>query len=407
MPHRQLTVVVALGISLWFSRWNAAQDVRAVGLQGIDGWRESETDCNPMTACQTPGPEFAVNHDRGVYMLTSADQELTGPELVDLGCSDKACDPIGDAGQICCPCPCWTLLVEALGLQRDRPTQFGTTFPGSNDPSILNTNDLDFDFAPGCRLTLSRVCGCNAAWEISYFGIGSWSESASVTDPNRGLDPFLRTDIPHIPNFRNAFRQTIRNDTDLHSLEVNHRRSVAVNCLWSASVLAGFRYLHISDDFEYLSNDVDPSIDPTDIGLYTVKTTNDLVGGQIGGLLTRCLGSQFSAGVKLKAGLFANFAEQDSHLLNQQPNVPPSTDLFSHATKTQLSSVIETGVLGTWQFARNWGIQGGYDVFIVSGLALAPAQLDFTANTFHSQPFIGTSGTLVAHGPTIGLWHTW
>src|SRR6185369_99019 len=142
-------------------------------------------------------------------------------------------------------------------------------------------------------------------------------------------------------------------------------------------------------------------------GLYTAKTRNNLVGGQIGGVLTRWLGDNFNINFKLKAGLFANFAEQNSHLLNQQPLVPPSVDVYSHATKTSLATVIETGVYGNWLFANNWGVRGGYDVFIFSGLALGPSQLDFTGNQFQGQPYINANDTLVATGPSVGLWHTW
>jgi hypothetical protein len=373
-----------------------------VGTNLLD---ELATDYNPVTHRRMTPHEFGANPTRLPYTLVSTTTAAEGAETTSASC-DGACGDACDVGCNSC-CPCWTFLAEAIWLQRDQPTNFGLTFPGSNDPSILNTNDLDYRFMPGYRLTVLKSCCCDSAWEASYFAIDNWSESASVTNPNRGLDSFLRVGIPNIPNFRNAFRQTITGGTDLYSFELNKRRTLNTGGPWEATILGGFRYFYLSDNLQFLSNDVDPAIDPTDIGLYTTKTRNNLVGAQIGGVLTRWVGDTLNINFKLKAGLFANFTEQNSHLMNQQPLLPPNVDLYSSANKTSLATVIETGVYGNWAFANNWGLRGGYDVFIFSGLALAPSQLDFTANQFQGQPFINADDTLVAHGPTIGVWHTW
>lgn len=397
MSRNHVSFAIALAASLWCSQLVSAQDL--LGSSLLD---EFATDYNPVTHRRMTPHDFGANPGRAPFTLVSATTTPDGVEAAG-GCTDGTC------GEPCCQscCPCWTVLAEAIFFKRDEPRNFGLTYPGSNDPSVLNTNDLDYRFMPGVRLTISKMCCCDSGWEASYFGIQNWSETASVTDPNRGLDSFLRQGIPNIPNFRNAFRQTLTEGTDLHSFEINKRRYINNGGPWEASILGGFRYFYLSDNLQFLSNDVDPAIDPTDIGLYTAKTRNNLVGGQIGGVLTRWLGDNFNINFKLKAGLFANFAEQNSHLLNQQPLVPPSVDVYSHATKTSLATVIETGVFGNWLFANNWGVRGGYDVFIFSGLALAPSQLDNTANTFYHTAYINADDSLVAHGPTVGLWHTW
>ena len=54
----------------------------------------------------------------------------------------------------------------------------------------------------------------------------------------------------------------------------------------------------------------------------------------------------------------------------------------------------------------NWSIRGGYQVFWVEGLALAPNQLDFT-DAAGSGTTVDKTGGLFMHGAHAGLMARW
>ena len=94
--------------------------------------------------------------------------------------------------------------------------------------------------------------------------------------------------------------------------------------------------------------------------------------------------------------------------LNQCPAAePPSSDLYSQASGTSLSAMVETGLFANYQFSSCLGVRAGYDVFIIDGLALTANQLDYTANQFQGQSFINDASSLVFYGPTVGFWANW
>lgn len=308
----------------------------------------------------------------------------------------------------CSPRPRWTATAESVWFERSGADRHPLSFNGSNLPDIMSTRDLDYGTANGYRLTLTKALASlsNTSFELSYLGIDDWDDQSQVVDPGN-LDSFLRAGFPNSDQFRNAYSQTVFAETSLDSVEVGARRYWATKKGSIASVMAGFRYIHIADDLLFLSNDSDPAVSADDIGRYTVRTKNDLVGGQIGGTLASQCTSKFSAGAKLKTGIFANFNEQNGHLLNVPAPQAPTTDLYSRASGTSLSAMVETGLFANYRFSSCMGVRAGYDVFIIDGLALTANQLDYTANQFQGQPFINNTSSLVFYGPTLGLWVNW
>ena len=146
---------------------------------------------------------------------------------------------------------------------------------------------------------------------------------------------------------------------------------------------------------------------PDDIGLYAVHTQNDLVGAQLGGTAVRQLTTRWSIGAKFKGGLYGNTMTQHSQLLNQQSPGGPTTDRQVSRRGNQLASLIETGLFATFQMTPRAGLIAGYDVFNITGLALAPEQLDFTATSFDTGGLMIDNGNLMLHGPYVGGWVMW
>ncbi|HEY2826720.1 MAG TPA: hypothetical protein VGJ04_03895, partial [Pirellulales bacterium] len=72
----------------------------------------------------------------------------------------------------------------------------------------------------------------------------------------------------------------------------------------------------------------------------------------------------------------------------------------------QVAFLGELGLNGNYQFTQNWFLRGGYQVFWVDGVALAPEQLDFT-NTPASGTHIDKTGSLFMQGANAGLMARW
>jgi hypothetical protein len=71
-----------------------------------------------------------------------------------------------------------------------------------------------------------------------------------------------------------------------------------------------------------------------------------------------------------------------------------------------LAGVIEVGLTGSYQWGSSVRFLAGYDVLLVSGLALAPDQLDFSADPENGQ-YLNDSGNTVYHGPHGGVEIVW
>ncbi len=72
----------------------------------------------------------------------------------------------------------------------------------------------------------------------------------------------------------------------------------------------------------------------------------------------------------------------------------------------QLSFLGELGLNGNYKFSECLSLRGGYQVYWVEGLALAPEQLDFT-DTDTSGTSLDKNGGLFIHGAHAGLMAQW
>jgi hypothetical protein len=75
-------------------------------------------------------------------------------------------------------------------------------------------------------------------------------------------------------------------------------------------------------------------------------------------------------------------------------------------TSTAVAFLGELGFNLNYQFSQNWFLLGGYQVYWVDGVALAPNQLDFT-NTASSGTTLDKKGSLFMQGTNAGLMARW
>ena len=305
---------------------------------------------------------------------------------------------------------------EFLLLSRTRPRSVDVTVAqdGAVDTVVLGTNHLSFDAQTGMRFTLGhRFADNNLSFELSYATIfNEWASSASATDdnPSGGLNTDLSANFftdsgPGAAAFDAFFdsgRQVIDYDSQFQNLELNLFRHFQPWLEHASSILAGFRFIRIAEDFAFTSFDT-----PTgEIGEYFISTENDLLGFQVGGEFDYAIGSHAFVTLRAKGSLFVNFTNQESRLINSDTGAGADLAInVGDMGEANLASAVELALLGRIPIGRI-ELHAGYEVILLSGLALAPEQFDHTIGLTGAR-ITDRSGQIVIHGMTAGATIAW
>jgi hypothetical protein len=253
---------------------------------------------------------------------------------------------------------------------------------------VVSTADFDFPMVPGLSMLVGHRLDSDSAWELSYFGLQNWSRDIAVADANN-LDAPGAVGVG--TDFDNADVMNVEYQSRLNNVEFNVLRDHA-RLAW----LAGFRYVNWEEEFNMQATN------GTDISKYTVGTSNNLFGGQFG---ARAFfpGVQFDWEITGKAGLFGNAAQQRQMLTDDNDTVVLRN---SSVDGGAFSFVGDINASGYYRLNHTWGIRAGYNIMLVTGLALAPDQVDFT-NTPVSGRGLNRSGDVFLHGANVGVEAIW
>jgi len=303
------------------------------------------------------------------------------------------------------PCSCresqpgFYAQAEALFLSRNHQSfrqPLAIRVQDENDPSpgttLLSTGDLSFGTDPGVRVLLGhRVDDC-LGWELSYFGIFHAGTSATVTGDN---DLAIPGDLGRQSlDFFGADRMRFEYSSELHNFEANRIRAINDNL----SLLAGFRYLYLGEQFNINSTDLD-----TGTGDYHIGTSNNLFGAQLGARVQRACG-RLGWDLTGKAGVFGNASKQSQSVTD----FPPGFFLRSPRSNSggSVAFVGDVNFSLTYRLTDVWAVRGGYNLMWIEGVALAPDQLDF-ANESTSGTALHHAGGMFLHGANVGLEARW
>jgi len=255
----------------------------------------------------------------------------------------------------------------------------------------LSTGNVRPRLSTGPRILIGRQIDESTCWEASYFGLFGGSQSATVTGVNNlaipgdlGLSSY---------DYFDADSMTVSYESQLHSVELN-RGHESGGWTW----LTGLRYLNLSESFQILSTDLD-----TGTSAYDLRTSNNLLGAQVGGRRAGGLGPlEWIFGAK--AGVYANIASQNQVV----PDFPPPYLLraATQSSTTNVAFVGELNLLLGYAVNEHWTLRGGYNLLWVGGVAMAPNQLDFT-DTGTAGSNLDLGGTLFLHGVSVGVEARW
>jgi hypothetical protein len=314
--------------------------------------------------------------------------------------------------------------VEAIGLFRtagaDKAGLFYEPIPddGVEERKLLDTKDVGLagDLAVSPKLTIAYDITDSQAIEASYFGFGimNWETRDSVYDPNAlsfapfdgGFDNFT-LDFDDIDIGKAEYRSELN-----HNAEISYRHTLVAadgdSLIAGSGVLGGVRYMNVDEDLKLLGSDP-ASIVATGTrawGAYKINTSNDMIGGQIGGVLAlnphKCVRVELTG----KAALMANMMDK-TDWLNDPANLSFEGEVRvrNSTSKTGFAFIGDLSAKVSGKVHENIWLTAGYNALFVTGLALAPEQLDWSELRIRRNRI--ETGDAIYHGFTAGLTIKW
>ena len=326
----------------------------------------------------------------------------------DFACGSAQCTPTD-----CCLCPSVYGFAEALFLERDnqsvnQPVVITGLWPDAFSTE-LSTGDLNFGGGSGLRALMGvRLNECTGwAVEGSYLGVFNADAAAVALRPDPGTGLTLPNGLGATNVFSDADRIRLDYTSELHTADLSLVRCSCSNgfcngCGHCRSVewIVGFRYLDLSETFGISGVRVIAGLPET--GVYNVATDNDLYGAQLGARLRRCLG-RLSGEMTGKAGIYYNDAGQRQTILDYPNNIVLRDE---RADGDGVAFVGEINLTAIYQLTDAWGVRAGYNLIWVEGVALAPDQLDFSAQIPAGNQ-LSSNGGLFLHGVNVGVEARW
>ncbi len=395
-----------------------------------------------QTAFQDPGygpaqgsyGYYGATSQGGSAGSSSAEQLWAEPPVPNaqggfgLGCTScgAGCDPCaspfaqalvnncfdGPAGP-CGPCP-WFGALGGVVMTRDHANRFWTSFDVTNPANqILNTREASADWRAGGEVSVGRRFGCDCRWGVvgTFWAIDRMEGFASVRDPNDNINTPIDLGFvtigadPATDFFDNAREHRIWRTNELYNLEINFLRyGLTLDPTWrmQAALLAGVRWLRFDERLIFGSvagGSEFGSNGGANEAYLNIREENDLVGFQLGTVLSYYVLPRLRLYATPVVGIFGNDIRQRVHL--HRGDGVEGFDLVSRKTDFSLLGQIDAGL--TWQFAEHWRAYGAYRVIGVSGIALADEQIPpFLIDTPAIQD-IDSNSNLILHGAVFGV----
>jgi hypothetical protein len=377
-----------------------------------------------------------------------------------------ACCAICGGG--CCAPPDWYLEQDVRIFNRSRPRDVGIGFLSSTGKvdtladEVLNSRTATPNISAIWGMTFGHYFARDTLnrdhfIEFTFWGLNNWRDEASFNGQRLSilnsagektseqgslysgysttsvLNTATSTNVwvlngTYMPGFDKADRQTTYYLSSTNNFEINGRISprgredrlvLHPNGKWRRecqpglymSYLYGLRFMQINETFRFHSESrVDTYqggvlIDSReDTGDYGIVAHNNLLGFQVGADMTwrQC---RWSWGLRSKIGPFVNFADQVSDIssVSSDPTIDPFLRRLSWS-KHGGALVAQAGIEATYKFRPNLVGRAMYDITWVSGVALAPEQLQFNTEPANR---INTNGLAYFHGITLGLEWLW
>jgi hypothetical protein len=284
------------------------------------------------------------------------------------------------------------------------------------DQTVLKTRDLTPPVGLGTRLLYGDNGSDGVGWEVGYLGVYDMFSRDLVPGPTATLQA-----AGGLGFAESGFNEGVGGGADyasnVNSVEANavfHRWDGGFNrgsrYPWQRCVgydggsldwLAGFRWAEL-DETARLGILPDGAAQPN---LYTVESTSNLFAAQTG-VRGRMAFERWALEGWMKIGIAGTALAQSQSMTDALTGVPYRSPRSSDAGG--MGMIADMNLSAVWRITEVWGVRAGYNLFWLTGVALAPDQWDFSAAT---GPAAGTAlrgtGSVFFNGANLGLEARW
>jgi hypothetical protein len=176
------------------------------------------------------------------------------------------------------------------------------------------------------------------------------------------------------------------------------------------NMYGGLRWFQFRDYLQYATSNTDAVFGPTaDDFYYRNNVTNDLFGGQLGGLATWCTGCRVNLWTGANVGVYNNHINYSSYAgTTTDAATVLSTNSFNGQPYNLSNSVNDVAILSELtsgvglRITRGWSGNIGYRIIGVSGVATAVGQIPRDFSLLNDASRINNDRSLILHGLTVG-----
>ncbi len=251
--------------------------------------------------------------------------------------------------------------------------------------------------------------------EFTIFGGGNWSQDSALDGGNLVMPLNISNGNP---NFSGARRMQFGYDSWYNSFELTYnvkqrmsrdRMELEPSGHWvrraqpssTNALLAGVRYFNLDENLNIMAfgiPDADGDSD-NETGNYRVQTGNHLIGTELG-LSHAYETARWSITGKVKGGMYLNMIHMESNFDVTGNITSGSTDIEGD----NLAWVGEAALIGRWHLRPNFSLRTSLEVMHLTGVALAPYQVDFIPS---GSPLLSDNSDVVYLGGAIGFESYW
>ena len=311
-------------------------------------------------------------------------------------------------------------IAEALFWQRNNATRarpIAVDAGGAADVAVLSSRDLVPPVGVGTRVLYGDYGSAGMGWEVGYLGVYDMQTRDVVV----GDRPTIQAAgaLGFAPaGFNNGVGAGADYESAVNSIEANavfHRfdggfdrcsRYPWQRCCGyeggSLDWLAGFRWAGLEETARL---GVLPEGFPAP-NTYTVESSSNLFAAQTG-VRGRMVFEQWALEGWMKVGLAGTALSQSQSMTNLLiPEAPYRTARSGDGGGVGM--IADMNLSAIWRLSDVWGLRIGYNLFWLTGVALAPDQWDFSAATGpEAGTAIRSTGSVFFNGANLGLEARW
>ncbi|WP_425396464.1 BBP7 family outer membrane beta-barrel protein [Aeoliella sp.] len=361
-------------------------------------------------------PAYNVANHQGYGSYSGCDTCNTG---VAYGGCEPCCPP-----PACAPCPtpctrCWFASLGALFITREPQDSYTFSYDSANeDDQYVDAADCDMSFSPGVEASVGWYdCCTNTGFELTYWQLLPGDESTQMLgadlapgflDGIRNYDQLDYNGGTADASVNAAVIHRLTRSWDVYNVEANRLivfRNDGCGSPWRFQSVAGFRYFKFKETLGFVSDPSETIIDgDADEYRIDIRTDNQLIGFQLGGITERCIGQRWTVRLIGKAGLYNNHITMNyfeggsagAAVINNGPNAGQA--MVVNTSTNDLAFLGEFGAGVACRVGSRWRLGADYRVVGATGLALPTDQIYFDTRGINDVRVIDSNGSLLLHG---------